>query len=202
MTGFYGALDKKIIYIHGINSPIERTEYCIQKISDYAGGQKTTGIYNPTNGAYRDGFEYSERAKPVFLIRSQAEKELSYHLTSFHLTAPPSAKALLISYSGGTTEARNGLYSSLPILRYRTLSVALAPSAIIPDNLCYLSWNYASKNDLVPKYALKMTPWLANQVTFLDPHPTASKWNDHDWDSRTYQIQLAEDVGIYMKRTY
>ena len=125
-----------------------------------------------------------------------------FNLVKFHLTAPSSAKAFVSGHSGGTTEIRNMLEWSQSAIRNRSLVLAIAPSAIVSNMLCYKSFNYASNDDLVPKFAAKMTPELAHQLIHLKPHPSASKWNDHEWDSPTYQPQIRADINHYMRATY
>ncbi len=199
-AGNFNRIDKCLIYIHGINSPISRTEHAIQTISEYAGDTKTIGIYNPSNGGACDLFEYSVRARPIYMPLSPVERHLFGTLTVEHAYRPPSAKFFLCGYSGGTTEIRNTLYFSPSIIRNRLYTVALGPSAIIDGQLCYRAYNYASTNDLVALLATVMTPKLKPQLIYLNPHPSSNKWNDHNWDSQTYQPQLKDNVEEYMNR--
>jgi len=196
-VGYYNRFDKALFHINGIDTPFERAEYCTKKISQYAGGHKTTGIYNPSNSAFNDLCEYGIRARPIHTITSQASKELYYNLVRFHLTAPPTAKAFVSSHSGGSTEVRNTLQFSEPAIRNRVLSVSIGPSAIISNKLCFNSFNYASDNDIVAKLAAFLTPSLKDQITYLKPHPNASKLNDHAWDSPTYQPVIYGHINDY-----
>lgn len=58
--------------------------------------------------------------------------------------------ALNICHSQGAIHTFNALAQLPEEIRKRIIVLAIAPAKIIPNALCYKSYNYASENDLVP----------------------------------------------------
>mgnify|MGYP003353666719 CR=1 FL=1 len=90
--------------------------------------------------------------------------------------------------------------------------VAIAPGAIISKKMCYKSYNYASKKDVVPlgevffaglnepeirKELVKEVVEHRQELIVLDPHPTASGI-DHDFQSPTFYEIIDTRLNEYL----
>lgn len=127
----------------------------------------------------------------------------------------PEAKYLQFCHSKGAIEIRNELYKTSQEIRDRIIVVAIAPAVVVPSNLCYESYNYVSKRDIVPHAELAIagaletdefgkTPLMDlamenhEELIVLDPHPGATGI-DHDFESPTYEGKIKDHIKEYIK---
>jgi hypothetical protein len=61
----------------------------------------------------------------------------------------PYAKCLHFCHSQGAIHTKNALMKLPKEIRDRIIVVAIAPAVVVPNKLCYQSYNYASEKDLV-----------------------------------------------------
>ena len=107
------------------------------------------GIYNHTNGPFADLAEvflfnylgYSPITQDLL-----AEKWIDFHERNKN---NPNAKILHFCHSQGAIHTKNTLMKIPKEIRERIIVVAIAPAVIIPEELCYQSFNYASRKDIV-----------------------------------------------------
>jgi hypothetical protein len=170
-------------------------------------------VYNPTHGKILDPCE------AVFLNYfgfSSTAEQLVDKWTRFHEDNEdrPHAKYLQICHSKGAMDVIIGLERVPKEIRDRVIVVAIAPGEVVPRELCYQSFNYASEKDLVHggKIALALAlqaltiPLNGNgkgvssefleiaiknheQLILLKPHPNAQGL-DHEFESPTYENVL------------
>lgn len=117
---------------------------------------------------------------PVQLLKNQWKHFIATH--------EPEEKFLQISHSGGALHVYNALLSSPKSVRDRIISAAFAPAAIIPEELCFQSHNYISRNDIVTHLDIIGKLRYGSQLQILEPHPDANLW-DHDFLSPTFADQ-------------
>lgn len=91
----------------------------------------------------------------------------------------------------------NALDSSPKSVRERIIVLAISPGKIIPRELCYESYNYASKKDFVPKLDVIGRIRYGNELILLDPDPKAPE-HDHGLDSPTFQRIIKENLQNYI----
>jgi hypothetical protein len=96
--------------------------------------------------------------------------------------------------------------------------VAIAPAVVVPRDLCYDSFNYASKNDLVPIGELLSLYWQAcyagesereellmiiaeiqKEIIWLDPHEGATG-HDHEFQSPTFRGVIEKHLNDYYEQ--
>lgn len=113
---------------------------------------------------------------------------------------------------------RNALAAVSPEIRDRIIVVAIAPAVIVPDDLCFSSFNYASKNDPIPITEGALTGALQigldappvrtiemfskevyKELILLDPHPDAPKF-DHAFTSPTFKDVIEEHLKSYISQ--
>lgn len=126
----------------------------------------------------------------------------------------PNAKYLQFCHSQGAIHVRNELLKLPEEIRKRIIVVAIAPAAIVPKDLCYDSFNYASKSDVVYLGELLHAYSVGqnedgqselfqaaldkqNQLILLDPHPDA-KGMDHAFQSPTFIKTIAMHMKNYI----
>jgi hypothetical protein len=153
------------------------------------------------------------------------EKLLQENWLAFHEENKnnPHAKYLQNCHSQGAIHVKNALEGTPKQVRERVIVIAVAPATIVPSDLCYKSYNYASKSDLVPNAGIYLnmsknividhlksihvgtnkdsqeTKNLHYELILLDPHPDA-QGIDHNYQSRTYFKVLLHHIEDYLNR--
>jgi hypothetical protein len=101
-------------------------------------------------------------------------------------------------------------------LRDRVIVVAIAPGAVVPKKLCFNSFNYASKKDIVhfgelvlPGFfdssecgtskTMEMILEYRKELELLDPHPDATGI-DHDFESPTFTDIIERRITNHLNR--
>jgi len=80
----------------------------------------------------------------------------------------------------------------------RIISAAFAPAAIIPEELCFKSYNYISRRDFVTHLDVIGKMKYGNQLQILEPHPDANFW-DHEFLSPTFAQPIQYHITNYLK---
>ena len=182
-------------FINGIdNTPTEAKAHALM-ISQYANGSKIQGIYNATHALPVDVLECVANHCKIATPPVQLLKEQWDHFIS---TQGPQAKFLQICHSGGAIHVLNALSSSPKDVRNKIIVLAISPGAIVPQRLCYRSFNYASKRDFVPKLDVLGNLLYGSQLISLKPHPDAHH-HDHGFDSPTFQDIIQDNLADYLK---
>ncbi len=146
------------------------------------------------------------------LLQRSWQKFADYHKDS------PAKKVLQYCHSQQAIHVYNALEASPQELRDRIIVVAIAPAKVIPKDLCYDSFNYASKNDIVPygeavfagfldcphfdfevSELWKMTLEHREQLILLDPDSKA-KGIDHEFQSPTFEEPLTKHINDYINK--
>lgn len=178
------------------------------------------GIYNHTNGIF-DLLEIGALNYPGYSpITAQL---LMDEWTEFHEINKdnPHAKIFHLCHSQGAIHTRNALTQLPEEIRKRIIAVALAPAVVVPRELCYASYNYASKKDYVPLGQVlfeaffgaicgnsmdddERAAWLnrvaeeQQQIIWLEPHEGAGSLSlDHACQSPTFIPVIKERLDNY-----
>lgn len=204
-----GELDSplRIGGINGIwNSAAVATQNWLSLI-EKAGGYTVDWVYNHSTGYISDALEVI--GLNLFGYSPYTSALLRQNWLEFHEenALNPDVKYLQICHSQGAVHVRNALENVSDEIRKRVVVVALAPAAIVPSNLCFRSYNYASKNDIVylveKVYDMTVGRFKANQedkfreLVLLDPHPKAPLF-DHEFLSPTLMSMTEEHVKRYI----
>ncbi len=199
-------------FINGINTNFEGAYKSAVKLSEYAQGREISGVYNATNLSgpmancvlpkkHRSlslGLDVVECLLGHMGIPTTPVAFLQEVWTRFILTHGPDAKFLQLCYSGGAIHVKNALSTLSERDRQRIIVVAIAPGAIVPDELCYRSYNYVSSRDIVPYLDVIGQLRYGDQLTVLDAHPDAPFW-DHGFLSPTFEGVLIEHITDHCK---
>ncbi|MDE3045503.1 MAG: hypothetical protein KGJ02_02510, partial [Verrucomicrobiota bacterium] len=191
--------------INGMNTSKEEADHMAAYLKCLAEGHEVEWVFNCSFGPIID---IAEIFCANYLGHSSAmSKELVERWTAFHEANKdnPKAKYLHFCHSQGAIHTRNALKDLPEEIRQRIIVVAIAPAAIVPTELCYKSFNYASKNDPVPlgeaffwgETAPTKGMDLYQQLVRLDPHPEASTF-DHEFESPTFRGLLKERIEEYL----
>ncbi len=184
----------------------------VQKLA----GQKVHWVYNRSHGAILDLVEVFSMNYLGF--SPNTAKELQVNWAAFHERnlGNPDEKLFHTCHSQGAIHTYNALRNCPSEVRDRVIVLAIAPAKIIPREMCYRSYNYASKKDIVhfgelvtagffnssetgnSKY---MEIMLENreQLILLDPHPGSTDI-DHDFQSPTYRRVIIDHLKKYLQR--
>jgi RHS repeat-associated protein len=208
-----------ILMINGINTTRDEAMNYARSISDLGDGIKVRGIYNPTNGPARDvggaclGMLGKERHATALLAKTCQE------FLDLYKNGPEIA--LITCHSDGATHVYNYLKSQTSEIQKRFIVLAIAPATVISKEICFDSFNYASKKDFVPKIryaaecnaAIKLGYYNPKITKYLDPSITSylkqykelefltpakgTDWLDHSFDSPTFTRSKRESISTY-----
>ena len=202
--------------INGIlNEKLDAVQAC-SILQSYADDMSIHWTHNQTHGPITDvleiaGFNYLGYSP-------NTSKLLIEEWSEFHERnkTKPQAKYLHFCHSQGAIHTKNALANCPAEIRDRVIVVAIAPAAIITNDLCYRSFNYASKKDPIP-YAEAAHAGAFNtnefrdsdrykqaieeraELIILEPHPEASG-PDHNFDSKTYEKPIENQIKSYLLR--
>ena len=200
-TSGYELKNGAIGFINGIDNSMIDHMFSLEKLSGYAKGAKIYGIYNATNSSFNwptsIGVDILESATNHLGVHSTPVQLLKNQWARFIATYPPEAKFLQVSHSGGAGHVFNALSTSPEHVRQRIISLAFAPSVIIPKKMCYQSFNYISKRDFVTNLDFIGNWKYGNQLTVLEPHAEAPFW-DHKFLSRTFENIMNKRIGNFI----
>lgn len=139
---------------------------------------------------------YQGFSSPAKLLKEQWLKFHEKHQND------PHAKYLQYCHSQGALHVKIALESLPKEVQDRIIVVAIAPATVVPKNLCFASFNYASKNDLVPYGEIVLHTGLRasveklahvhealKELIILEPHPDAPLF-DHDFKSPTFKERI------------
>ena len=128
-----------INFNNGINNTKEASMKKAHQLSQLAGGAKIYGIYNATNGPIVDIIEcglghFGCMTPPTLLLKAR----WNYFINMYG----PKAKFFQPCHSGGADHVKNALLSSPKSTQQQIIVLAIAPSVIIPEEICFRSYNY------------------------------------------------------------
>jgi hypothetical protein len=205
-----------IAMICGMNISAKEADAHAEYLNSFFPGRTVDLIPNKSHGAALD------LAEVFFLnysgISIRTAKALQRIWLQFHKVNKenPDAKLLQFCHSQGAIHVKNALTWTPPEIQSRIIVIAIAPGTIVPQELCFASFNYASKRDLVPWAELALRSGLDSNETemsdatkkvienqaeliLLDPHPKA-KFLDHEFQSPTFKEVIRDHVEDYLER--
>lgn len=210
-----------ITFINGMYNVFEEAEMNakhLQKLCAF--NPSIEGIYNHSNGRLIDLLE-------VFKLNYRGVSPITQNLliqkwTEFYEQNRnnPDAKVLHFCHSQGAIHTKNALLHLPEEIRKRIIVVAIAPATVISRSLCADSFNYASKNDIVPSGEILSAYWracdigeteveemlinsvnLQNELIWLPPHEKAEGF-DHAFQSPTFVQLIGKHLEEYLKKYY
>ncbi len=142
--------DIMITFANGMANRFEDAKRNLDHLKRLSGSDLCLeGVYNHTNGAIADLLEIALLNYPGYSPNTQdllGQKWVEFHERN---QDNPDAKILHFCHSQGAIHTRNTLNSLPQEIRDRIIVVAIAPAVVISSELCYQSFNYASKKDIV-----------------------------------------------------
>ncbi|MBM3184112.1 MAG: hypothetical protein FJZ64_02255 [Chlamydiae bacterium] len=190
---------------NGVGTYYEEALGYAHNLNKYSEGCRIEWVYNCPYTAIADIVAH-------YLLKVSApEKFLQTHWNQFHedYKDNPEAKYLQICHSQGAVHVKNALLHMPKEIRNRIIVVAISPAAIVPKSLCFASYNYASKRDVVP-YSETFAHALLNplqaiqnikhydELVFLDPHPDAPPL-DHILSSPTFTPVVQHHIQEFVR---
>ncbi len=139
--------DMGIGFINGIDNSMEFAMSHTDYIHTLAQGYSVELFYSQTNGMLAD-------LQEAAFGNVSSSKELDQLKDAWRLfdeanRGNPGAKYLQICHSQGGAYVKKALEESSQEIRDRVIVVNIAVAVIIPNALCYQSYNYASENDYI-----------------------------------------------------
>lgn len=183
-------------HINGIANGKPQAEKGALQLSNMGGGVKVDGIYNKSHSLPIDVFECFLCG---FHVMSEPSRLLMEKWNRLAQTMPSDAKFLEISHSGGAVHLRNALKASSVDIQRRIMTLNIAPSVIISNDICYKSANYISKRDFVTHLDVIGKMKYGDELTILEPHPDAPFW-DHDFLSPTFDKVKKDAINSYLEQ--
>ncbi len=200
----------QIGFVNGMNTTSYEAYQYSSMVSEFAGGIKTNNVYNTTNGAFFDVgrcmAETSLRYEPpsVRLIRDSIVK------FDFENILSRDKKMFWVVHSEGALQMYNALKGLRNEFQQRCIVLAIAPAKVVPERLCFKSFNYVSTRDFVP-YSTVVAGFINHffspgniqnvkdlrELIILKPHHDAS-FHDHSFNSPTFKDVIKRDLGKYL----
>jgi hypothetical protein len=216
--------DMMITFIPGMANTFEDAKRNLNHLKQLSGSDLCIeGIYNHTNGTIVDLAEIFFLNYPGYSPNTQnllGQKWMDFHERN---KDDPDAKILHFCHSQGAIHTRNTLKGLPQEIRDRVIVVAIAPAVVISDEMCYKSFNYASKKDIVHRgedviamigFAIqdastedavmlqqqRLETHRRNkaQLILLDPHKGATGI-DHEFLSQTFVHRIIQRLKEYLK---
>ena len=113
---------------------------------------------------------------------------------------------LTICHSQGAINVRNALEYYPEERRKRIIVLAVAPAAYISPKMCKQAHHLISENDSIPSLAAMRSrehkPLFDRNnpnVTMLPRHPKENLFNDHAFESKTYEKQTENFIKNFVK---
>ena len=203
-----------IFAINGMATSYEGARSHADYLTELAGGHSVNWIYNRTNSPPIDAIEILSMNYLGYSPNTAAEMKTEW--TNFHLQnlGRPNAKCLHFCHSQGAIHTRNALADLPEEIRNRVIVVAIAPGAIVPRGLCFESFNYACKGDIVPFAEFALTSGMntdgmgiskmeelalerLRELILLDPLPGSG--NPHDFQNPTFKDIITDQIQEYLK---
>ncbi len=199
--------------INGIGNNFEQAETHGKYLSELSGNHQIDWIHNRTHSVPVD---IAESIVLNYNGISAPATELKENWTNFHETHlnDPNAKYLQFCHSQGALHVKNALQDAPQEIRDRIIVVAIAPAAVVPKNLCFDSFNYASKRDPIvygeaafhydadAPYEERMAEpsrQALQELILLEPHPDAPLF-DHSFDSPTFKRTIDQRIEEYIDK--
>ncbi len=208
----------QIGFINGMNTSLSESINHMEHVRQFVGDLHVEGVYNHSNTPPVDMAE-------IFLLnyagiapntgKLLVENWSGFHEENIH---NPDAKYLQVTHSMGNILTKDALQMAPQEIRDRVIVVAIAPAVIIPAGLCYDSFHYASKKDVVhygenahtllmtgfneepeQKEMLKQLIENKNRLMLINPHEEATSI-DHDFESRTFEEIIEYHIEEYLKK--
>jgi len=200
--------------INGINTSSSEANEHASYLKSFVYNQDIDWVYNRTHGPVIDSFE-------VLLMNylgysPNTANLLRENWIAFHENHKdnPQAKYLQFCHSQGAIHVRNTLLYAPEELRRRIIVIAIAPAVIVSKKLCYKSFNYASKKDIVQigelafasgldtnefrtSKVLEMVLENHEELILLNPHSSATGI-DHDFQSPTFKEEIKKHITDYI----
>jgi hypothetical protein len=214
-----GAIQEGMVttFTNGINNSYKEAVASAEYLRSLGFNQRIEGIYNHTNGPIVDLLEVFSFNYPGYSPKTQ--NLLMQKWSDFHNKNKdrPYAKCLHFCHSQGAIHTKNALMKLPKEIRDRVIVVAIAPAVVVSEKLCYQSYNYASKKDLVhygedvvayfqtafgpedesrPLHLLENLLENKEELIVLEPHEGA-EGIDHGVQSLTYKDVIQERLAEY-----
>jgi hypothetical protein len=204
-------------FTNGINNSYKEAVASAEYLRSLGSNQRIEGIYNHTNGPIVDLLEVFSLNYSGYSPKTQ--NLLMQKWSDFHNKNKdrPYAKCLHFCHSQGAIHTKNALMKLPKEVRDRVIVVAIAPAVVVSDKLCYQSYNYASKKDLVhygedvvayfqtafgpedesrPLHLLESLSENKDELIVLEPHEGA-EGIDHGILSPTYKNVVQKHIREY-----
>ncbi|MES2200191.1 MAG: RHS repeat-associated core domain-containing protein [Chlamydiota bacterium] len=206
------------LFLNGINTSEREGLSYIEKISECAGGIKTTRIHNPSTSFAMD---VGRCVIGLSGLGIDATEEIRQYFIEFdRIHTGTNRKLFVTAHSRGGIPLYNALNRVSRDVQQRVIVLAIAPAKVIPRRLCFDSFNYASKRDFVPQVGLcariafseREGPCLEKlglkvdavqemqdyrELIWLDPHPDAPLF-DHSFVSKTFSEVIQRNIINYI----
>ena len=206
----------RITFINGMRNSFEEAKASAEYLRKLGDNQQIHGIYNYSNSGFVD---LPEALALNYQGMSPITKDLLIHTwTDFHKenAEKPDAKILHICHSQGALHTLNALKQLPKEIRERVIVVSIAGATVVPKEMCFDSFNYASKNDLIhygenahvhafagfsdnTTMYLELLAELARdkaQLILLEPHESDAGV-DHSFISPTFTPIIQEHLNDY-----
>jgi len=182
-------------FVNGVWNTLDGAKQNAAKVSDYAGGRQVNGVYNATHGKAQD---INESVMNLRGVCTTPVMHLHQQWDEFFQINGEEAHILQLAHSQGCVHVRNALETYDPELRRQIRVLAVAPYAYIDPDSCEKVQHLVS-TDFVTRIDSENMQKYEHTIKYLDPHPDANQWFDHEFQSPTYEESIKEYTDKFFK---
>ncbi|HEY2809942.1 MAG TPA: hypothetical protein VGJ00_00915, partial [Rhabdochlamydiaceae bacterium] len=151
--------DKCIVYINGMNTDFADGCKNLEYLQSFVPDTSITWVFNHSNGVVTDLGEIVVLNYPGFApVTGDLLKQVWLEFYEKNRDNPD-AILFHVCHSQGALLTKNALCDVAPEVQKHIEIFSVAPAAIISDDMCFKTRNYACENDIVP-----MTPQLLHNI--------------------------------------
>jgi hypothetical protein len=183
----------KVGGINGMNTQFHEAVGHARYFASFSDNIDMDWVYNR---GYDAGTGFAESLVNYCGVSVNTAPALKDNWTKFHEDNKdhPNRKYLQFCHSQGAIHVNNALDMSDQEIRDRVIVIAIAPGQIVPKRKCFMSYNYASLLDVVPKGKLA----LAGLLSTTDPFEQSELVTQAMEDCKELIVLTAhKDAGYY-----
>ncbi|MBI5346411.1 MAG: RHS repeat-associated core domain-containing protein, partial [Chlamydiae bacterium] len=192
-------------FTNGMRTTFDEARHHALILSNFANGKDVKFLYNASNGFVSDLYEAVKHRCGSTSIEEeditnlwknfiQVEQYLASVKDNYQQNG-----ILWHCHSAGAAITKNALLALSEEEQQYITVVAIAPSEVIPSEICKKAYNYVSKRDFVTSLSdSNGMKKYAEDVYVLEPHENAPFW-DHDFESPTYTDVIYGHIKDYLE---
>lgn len=185
----------QLMYVNGMDTQFDCAVGNANYLSRLAGGCNVHGVWNATHGHNCDLTECSLNLYRY--LATPPVRKIHEAWDEFFAGSDPDQLMYVVCHSQGAIHVRNALLDYDDERRKRIIVLAVAPGAYIDPSICGHVTHLVSHPDPVPHMDYEGRVRCARHIIHVERHPSACRWNDHSFRSRSYEREIINWMQLW-----